>query len=349
VSAGYSPVDEGLVPDSDISIVVQGPLQRNGGEIRRCLSAIARHLPGAEVIVSTWETEDVAGLVGCRVLQSPEPSGIYDISGNTINLPRQVVSTLAGLEAATRPWVLKTRVDVPLASRAMTLATRYGEAVPLEYRLFRRPVVVPSLFTRNPARVPFLFHPSDIVQFGLRADLLEFWGGPPFLKADLLIAGRPSLNPFGNYVGFTQQRVVPEQALMLRWLRQRGIEVTLSRPDALTRRNATLSERILLSNFRILNAERAGLEYPAHFLRVLPALKTVYREEEVPMIVRDAYERPWRRFTIIWLRKYVLWLATPSWYVATGNLLLRSISPRLAEYARAAYRRVLGFRRDATH
>lgn len=349
MSAGYSPVDEGPVPDGDISIVVQGPLRRKGADIRSCLAAIARHLPGAEVIVSTWETEDVSGLVGCRVVQSLDPGGIDDISGNTINLPRQAVSTLAGLEAATRPWVLKTRVDVPLAGRAMALATRHGDAVPAEHRLFRRPLVVPSLFTRDPARMPFLFHPSDIAQFGLRADLLEFWRGPPFVTADLLIVGRPSLNPFGNYAGFTQQLVVPEQALMLRWLRGRGIEATLGRPDALTRRTAMLSERLLLANFRILSVERAGLDFPDHFLRVLPALATVYREEEVPMIARDAYERPGRRFALIWLRKYVLCFVTPLWVVITGNMLLRSVSPRLAGHVRAAYRRILGYRRDGTH
>jgi hypothetical protein len=348
VSAAYSPVDEGPVPNGDISIVVQGPLQRNGVDIRACLDAIARHLPGAEVIISTWQTEDVSGLVGCSVIRSPDPGGIEDISGNTINLSRQALSTLAGLELATRPWVLKTRVDVPLAGRAMALATRYGEAVPAEYRLFRRPLVVPSLFTRDPARVPFLFHPSDVAQFGLRDDLLEFWRGPPFRAEDLLVTGRPSLNPFGNYAGFTQQRVVPEQALMLRWLRARGIEATLDRPDAVTRRTAILSERVLLANFRILGAERAGLDFPEHFRRVLPALKTVYREEEVPMIARDAYERPARRFARIWLRKYVFCFVTPFWVVTIGNLLLRSISPRLADRVRAAYRRILGYRRDAT-
>ncbi len=348
MSAAYSPVDEGPVPDGSISVVVQGPLRRNGVDIRTCLAAIARHLPGAEVIVSTWQAEDVSGLAGCRVVRSPDPGGIDDISGNTINLQRLAVSTLAGLDAATRTWVLKTRVDLPLAGRTMAQATRHGEAVPAEYRLFRRPVVVPSLFTRDPARVPFLFHPSDVAQFGLRADLLEFWGGPPFRTADLLVAGRPSLNPFFNYAGFTRLLVMPEQALMLRWLRARGIEANLGRADAVTRRTAILSERLLLANFRILDAERAGLDFPDHFLRVMPALATVYREDEVPTIARDAYERPGRRFALIWRRKYLLCFVTPSWVVTTGNLLLRSISPRLAGHVRAAYRRILGYRRDGT-
>ena len=46
------------IDPKEISVVIQGPLHLDQGPgIYDCIESIKRHLPGAEIIVSTWLSE----------------------------------------------------------------------------------------------------------------------------------------------------------------------------------------------------------------------------------------------------------------------------------------------------
>jgi hypothetical protein len=158
------------IDSSNISVIVQGPLLRGRPEgIERCLGSIRRVLPLAEVIVSTWESEQVEGLDAEKIILSQDPGCFVDHRGMGYNLNRQLVSTLAGMRVATRPFALKFRADLALLDDSMCVIHSASNET-----LFRSPLTVTNLFIRHPERYPLTYHMTDIAQFGRIDDLLSF-------------------------------------------------------------------------------------------------------------------------------------------------------------------------------
>ena len=101
-----------MIDPKDISVVVQGPVvgkpdwPPSKRLTERCLASIRRHLPGAEIILSTWAGSPVDGLDFDRLVECQDPGGVllHEHKGRKIffNCSRQIVSTREGLRAATR-------------------------------------------------------------------------------------------------------------------------------------------------------------------------------------------------------------------------------------------------------
>ena len=105
------------VKSSDVSVVLQGPVRF---ETPESVESVRRLLPEAELILSTWEDEDVSSLGSIRVLRSEKPSAPiqHDRLSVPNNLNRLIRSTKKGVAAVTRPYVLKMRSDMVLDSLA---------------------------------------------------------------------------------------------------------------------------------------------------------------------------------------------------------------------------------------
>lgn len=307
-----------------LSVVIQGPLYRGAPEgIERCLASIRAQCPGAEVIVSTWETEPWQGLDADRVVLSKDPGGFTSRS-YTNNVNRQARSTLAGLEVATRPLALKFRADHALASTRMLAlpAAREGS-------LFVRPVVAPTLFVRNPEKFPMLFHMTDLVQFGLTEDLYSFWDGPEFAR-DYLVHETPVKG--SHFMPRTTVKLVPEQALTLRWAQRAGLPVYLRRADDITPELAEQWADLLVRNFSLVDWQDSGVVFPRRFQGSSFSLDTVLRAEELQRIAERGfdYEAIRRRLrytgplTLGWWR----------WYLAAE---LKERSPQAHALLKKAY------------
>lgn len=90
----------------EISIVVQGPVQPTITE--NALRSIREHLPGGEIILSTWEGTDCSGLEYDLLVLNQDPGVLPPAMLNT---NRQIVSTVNGLKRVTRKYAVKFRTD----------------------------------------------------------------------------------------------------------------------------------------------------------------------------------------------------------------------------------------------
>ena len=76
-----------VINSKDISVVVQGAVDPI--LTTQCLTSIRKHLPQAEIILSTWEDEIVSGLSYDKVILSQAPASVivqkspHIISNNT--------------------------------------------------------------------------------------------------------------------------------------------------------------------------------------------------------------------------------------------------------------------------
>lgn len=166
-------------PDPDIdhqgmAIIMQGPI--HGGFTLETLRLYARHMPGCDLILSTWadtpehELAPIRAL-GVRVVLSEKPA----VAG-LFNVNMQITSAGAGVRAALAAgaqWVLKTRTDQRLGDRnALAFLKAMAQAFP------------PATGTGQTARIigvghgslKFVpYHMTDQTVFGSAGDMLAYW------------------------------------------------------------------------------------------------------------------------------------------------------------------------------
>jgi hypothetical protein len=169
---------------SDITLVFQGAFKpyitRDGENGFNNIRLTRRAMPGARIILSTWEgTEIPATLPVDEVVFSADPGGLAPLKlddDKVNNINRQMVSTQAGLNAVTTPYAVKLRTDCWL-----------GHAGFLDFHAEQRKrdkgrerLIACSFFTLDPTvfeRIPF--HLSDWFHFGPTDMLQAYWSAPP--------------------------------------------------------------------------------------------------------------------------------------------------------------------------
>lgn len=248
---------------SDVCVVVQGPLSP---WTRQVLDSAVEHLPGAQVVFSSWEGSDLPPLhEAVEVVLSPDPGpGPTPFERNGRPLPpwnsnRMLVSTQAGLSRAERPYTLKLRADSPLGSDACLgwdAARR-----PSRTTLFTERIATCSVATRPPGRLPqLLHHPSDCVQFGRTEDVTELWRAP-LVDEDANIGywrRREEQPPLG-----WDARLVNEQLVWLSFLGRRGINIDYPHAGhAAGPGQLREAERLLVENFVVLEPWQLGVSLP---------------------------------------------------------------------------------------
>lgn len=182
-----------MIKYNDISVIVQGAVNKK--ETPKCLKSIRRYLPGAEIILSTWEGTDVSGLDYDILVLNKDPGNtlIYEINGRKIfnNINRQLLSTQEGLKKATRKYALKFRSDLILTGdKFLEYFDRFQDRSP-NYNLFERKLLTSCLFSRfdfdknlsdTEIEVKMPFHPSDWWFFGLTDDVKKYFLDTPLVE-----------------------------------------------------------------------------------------------------------------------------------------------------------------------
>jgi len=232
------------------------------------LESIRKKLPGAEIILSTWQGSDTAGLEFDRLVENQDPGPIWILNPfvkqtQINNINRQAVSTVGGLKVASRKYALKFRTDFKLrGAKFLDHFDRFQKRSP-NYKLFEKRIMVCTVCSRNPHRNEgaFLFHPSDLACFGLTADLLKLWQiDTAAYQAGSLTDSERQMVKEGQTI-FT--RLFPEQCLWIGCLSQYFPALSLSSfwhtsPELLDQ-----SEEALANNFVLLQPG----QWPVQWMR----------------------------------------------------------------------------------
>lgn len=132
----------------NISFVVQGQIQP---ETYTFLQALRRNFPEAELVLSTWrgKYDPCFRRITDKMIYCKDPGAVvcsyYREVAQWNNLNRQLVTTMAGLNAASRPFVAKVRTDFTLEnSTLLSFWNRYPKRQS-DALLFRHRIIVPSL------------------------------------------------------------------------------------------------------------------------------------------------------------------------------------------------------------
>lgn len=267
------------IENKDITVVVQGPI--NGKPYDKlknrytyeCLKSIRRIIPGAKIIISTWEGENTDDLDYDIVVKSEDP-GYFLLRNETRDglrkesANRQIVSTNAGIKLVKTKYCIKMRSDLILKNNNfISYFEKYANLPSDEkYKITKSRVVF--LTTINPRRrFKHPFSMSDWFYFGKTEDIVNIFDIPlmnnEVLKGDM-IDGLYSIED--NYS--------TEQHLWYSFIsKYRNISFN-NFIDALED-NIYLSEAYIANNSILLTAKRAGiqsLKYPGASYAQIPCL-----------------------------------------------------------------------------
>ncbi len=284
-----------MIDPSQISIIVQGAIDPK--LTPDCLKSVRKHLPDAEIILSTWDGSNVDGLDCDILVLNADPGGrkhdfVYDGINNT---NRQLVSIQGGLAKATRPYSLKLRTDALLKGSGFLAYVDKFPARNEDFAVFEGKILTGTVYSREAAcsggtKMPTPFHPSGIWFMGLTTDLRTYFKDTP-LMPDRDLALWPYKYPHRLPYVTPSWRYAPEQYYLVSFLKRRlGVDLAFDdwsdwNPDSLA-----LSQRILYNNFVFIGLYQSGIYNRKH------AWTHNYDDKTHGLITYDLFQRRYKEF-----------------------------------------------------
>lgn len=259
---------------TQLSIVFQGPVFPS---LQDNLRRTRRVYPEAEIIVSTWHASaeedarlrDWLAVSGIRLVLSDDPGPLtgHDASGEwSTNINRMLLSSRAGLAAATHPLAVKLRTDSWLSDRTLSVLLEQvlsDEQMPArdpDYCVFHSRVMTATWFARDArGSLPLLFHPGDIMLAGRTEDVALFFNAPP--------AGASLFRPAIAAGLWSAWQYVPEQWLWVNAIHQATNKDVFAGNFHHTPGLVESSERYFLANFVPYSPRKLGLHWPKYWRR----------------------------------------------------------------------------------
>lgn len=262
-----------MIRDNDISIVVQGPIIKDGeNSTYNVLKSIKHHFPNSELILSSWVGEDASGLEYDKIVLSELPPSIILYEGIQCNINRQIVSTIEGIKAASKKYLIKTRTNTLFVNNH--LLSIFNE-IPTN-SILENYIFTIDLFSRDPYKSftksfndGFLHHPSDIFLMGIKKDISDLFSCP-------LATRKIMINKKGLGI------LAPEQYLWMSLLihkkRLKNYKNNLVKYNPVSCYN---SEKLIFKNFKIFNFKTLGLKLEDRLINGWMAESIIKEEEQL--------------------------------------------------------------------
>jgi len=292
-------------PESaEISIIIQGAVADCTAEVIAKLRLI---LPQAEIILSTWEGQAVLSCHADQIVLSKDPGNFVQNhkikgAGHFNNANRQIVSSIAGLKAASRKYALKTRTDIFIEKNEwLNIFGKYDEHTPPS--IFNKRLLICNYYSRNPRIFPLPFHWGDWVFFGETCDLIDVFDIPLMDGDDRVwfeINERSNLLFSDNI-----NRYLPEQWILSSFLRKH-MNLNFDTFYDASKINVIITERFFTENTVILDIEQWGI----NFVKYNP---NRYKDKSTILHFKD-----W----LVLYKRYVLHKKGISWLMYLGRGIL---------------------------
>jgi hypothetical protein len=245
----------------DLSICFTGSI---GQDFIANYHRVRKLYPAAEIILVTFDkipNEILELNIASYTIPDTGPTYTRQ-SGRDDNLGRQVSQILKAISEASGKWVLRLRTDMSLVKK-------------IDSSLFDPNLIyIPTLFSRNPAIFPLLFHPSDLSYYGLKNKVYEY------IQASASEIGFRSPSNLTNkrFINLGSHALIPfpEQRLFLNYLNKKNPDWNLSLPYAtyFDIPLLKLAEKSLADTFALI--PEGIFIYPNRFRRVYPGLSTIF-------------------------------------------------------------------------
>jgi len=174
--------EPGIAP-ARTAVVMQGPISTEHDFTLETLRLYVRHMPGTQLILSTWVGTDAALLapiidLGVTVVLSekPEVAGMFNVN-------MQITSAAAGMRRAVSDgadWIMKTRTDQRLyAPDALAFLITLAQTFPVGGNAAQTSRQKHRIIGVGLGSLKFApYHVTDQTVFGAAEDMLAYWTPP---------------------------------------------------------------------------------------------------------------------------------------------------------------------------
>ncbi|MCE0493748.1 WavE lipopolysaccharide synthesis family protein [Vibrio salinus] len=258
------------VADSDITFVIQGPIQRKDDRSKRenitqtSIKNIRNLFPESTIIVSTWKGQNTDN-IDCDtllLLEDPGPNFVFNGKDKQqLNNNRQIYSTHQGLLHVKTPYAVKLRSDTVLIGREFVdCYEQFSDETRKESwsYLTRRVLTTSTFFICSHYGRTIHFHKSDIFDFGLTEDLLKIW--PEELIPELT---------FSLPKAYKARYPATEQFLFLHWfglLTQQSLHINSKTEDD-AGLGAVFWPQFIANNLLVDKPENLGIDITERFYK----------------------------------------------------------------------------------
>jgi len=163
---------------SEFGILLQGRVSKWTRDI---VTEYKKNFPNAEIIFSTWKSDDVID-IDCEVIQSVQPPPTRPHNSN-INF--QIIGTQAGLKKMNSEIILKCRSDIFIHNKNI-------------FKIFKESFLPEKIMTTDIGTTPYDYRVSDFCLLATKKVLDEFWNDIPLHDGSYPIA--PETYFTKNYV-----------------------------------------------------------------------------------------------------------------------------------------------------
>lgn len=253
---------------TEITVVLQGTVCPK--TTVKAINAVKKILPGAPVVLSTWNTDNTDNLACDKVIKrTPPPSvGRPPYSNNT---NRMIYGVQEALKQVNTPYVLKLRTDIILQDSSFL---NYWDKYPKrseKFKFFRRRILNYYLFTPQfnyclGRKIPTLFHPSDWMFFGLTEDVKKLF--------DVSLQPDPAYSLWWEAYDKNPGQIdcwpgavfryAPEQYLFYHALKQTYPEIHFENYLDISRAKEQISRQVMANNFIILDYRQWHIKMPKY-------------------------------------------------------------------------------------
>lgn len=272
----------------DFSVIIQGPIIGKKNDTiekqlsQECIKSIRKNMPDAEIIISTWIGEETDHLDFDKIVFNEDPGAItyndFELKNVYNNNNRQIVSTYNGLILASRKYAIKIRADFRIENTSFYNFIGKFKAYN-KYPFFKQKIIVTTYFSRNPEKIPLLYHISDLFQIGLTEDLMNLW--------DIDIQPEPETTrafPYSKNIwndpfrrNKYKMKYASEQYIWFAFTKKVKLDLSLKYFSHVPIRLINKATISIIDNFIILSPEQIGLYIPE---RLIHGEKKLYTFKE---------------------------------------------------------------------
>lgn len=255
-----------MIQNHDISIVVQGPIlyQSPFGVTQETTRLVCTRLkkifPQSEVVLSTWKGSHINSIPYDKLVLSEDPGATwfnYRDYKLLNNCSRLIVSTRAGIEAASRKYVFKIRSDLFVASSSFLHYFNQFPYYDEEYKFVKNRIIAFSLYSIKSHRTCLFtmkrpYHISDWAYFGCKEDLLDLYSIPLPREPAFSQWFLKRCKPFFDIEPHRLWKMPPEQYVTSSFFKKHT-RLNFDHTNDLSYNNAELSDRLIANNFLVLD------------------------------------------------------------------------------------------------
>ncbi len=261
-----------MIKDKDISIVIQGPIlgssEINGGiEITKSVCLRARKLfPKSEIILSTWEGQNTNLLIYDKLILNKDPGGTpfnYGDHKTLNNCNRLIVSTYAGMRAASSKYIFKIRSDLFIISKSFLEYFYKFKYFDQNCKFVKNRIIAFSIYSLKSERTSSFdmarpYHISDWAYFGHKQDLLNLYNVPLVKEPEFSQWFLTRCKYFNDVYPRRLWKMSPEQYITSTFF-NKFKNIKFQHSNDVTNNNVEISEKLIVNNFLVLDQTQFSL------------------------------------------------------------------------------------------